>query len=145
MEKQVEGILRGGQFKHLAERELAGIRQQYDLKRIEIEVLYFLAKNKECNTLADIHHYLNANKGHISQALDCLCKRGYLTAEHDKNDRRYVHFFMTDAANELSNQINAAWGKLRDEIFAGISEEDLACFKRVSAQIAQNMNHILKE
>lgn len=145
MEKQVEGILRGGQFKHLAERELAGIRQQYDLKRIEIEVLYFLARNKECNTLADIHHYLNANKGHISQALDCLCKRGYLTAEHDKNDRRYVHFFMTDAANELSNQINAAWGKLRDEIFAGISEEDLACFKRVSAQIAQNMNHILKE
>lgn len=145
MEKQVEGILRGGQFKHLAKRELAGIRQQYDLKRIEIEVLYFLARNKECNTLADIHHYLNANKGHISQALDCLCKRGYLTAEHDKNDRRYVHFFMTDAANELSNQINAAWGKLRDEIFAGISEEDLACFKRVSAQIAQNMNHILKE
>ena len=145
MEKQVEGILRGGQFKHLAERELAGIRQQYDLKRIEIEVLYFLARNKECNTLADIHHYLNANKGHISQALDCLCKRGYLTAEHDKNDRRYVHFFMTDAANELSNQINAAWGKLRDEVFAGISEEDLACFKRVSAQIAQNMNHILEE
>lgn len=145
MEKQVEGILRGGQFKHLAKRELAGIRQQYDLKRIEIEVLYFLARNKECNTLADIHHYLNANKGHISQALDCLCKRGYLTAEHDKNDRRYVHFFMTDAANELSNQINAAWGKLRDEVFAGISEEDLACFKRVSAQIAQNMNHILEE
>ena len=145
MEKQVEGILRGGQFKHLAERELAGIRQQYDLKRIEIEVLYFLARNKECNTLADIHHYLNANKGHISQALDCLCKRGYLTAEHDKNDRRYVHFFMTDAANELSNQINAAWGKLRDEVFAGISEVDLACFKRVSAQIAQNMNHIFEE
>lgn len=145
MEKQVEGILRGGQFKHLAERELAGIRQQYDLKRIEIEVLYFLAKNEEHNTLADIHHYLNANKGHISQALDCLCRRGYLTAEHDKHDRRYVHFILTESADELSNRIIEAWGKLRDEIFAGISEEDLACFKRVADQIAQNMNHILEE
>lgn len=143
MEKPVESLLRGGQFKQFIECEFASIRQQYDLSRIEIEVLYFLSKCKEKNTLADIHRYLNANKGHISQTVDKLCKKGYLLGEHDKNDRRYMHYTLTDSATELKEQIVAVWNNLFTELFAGIDKEDLEVYKKVSGQIGENMRRLL--
>lgn len=144
MEKQIEYILRGSQLKQLVEKEMAGIREQYGLKRIEIEIIYFLSKCGDNNTLADICKSLNANKGHISQAVDTLYKKGYLTAEHDKKDRRYVHYTLTDAADRLTCQTNSAWDKLRIEIFAGIPEEELNSFKDTAEKIMENMNRLLE-
>lgn len=145
MERPVEVILRGGQFKQFTEQELAALRKKYDLKRIEIEVVYFLSICGECDTAAYIQEYLSANKGHISQTVFHLCERGYITAEQDKKDRRYVHYTLTHEGKKLATEIAGAWQRIHAEMFAGVSEEDLACFKRVSMRIGENINKKLNQ
>lgn len=145
MEKPVEVILRGGQFKQFTEQELAALRKKYNLKRMELEVVYFLSICGACDTAAYIQEYLSANKGHISQTVYHLCERGYITAEQDKKDRRYVHYTLTQEGKKLAAEIADVWQKIHTEMYEGVSEEDLACFKRVSMMIGENINKKLNE
>lgn len=140
MKKPVEIILRGGQFKQYTQQELAGLREKYDLKRIELEVVYFLSICGENNTVASMHEYFDANKGHLSQALFTLGKRKLVTAERDKKDRRYTHYHLTEEGIMIAGELKKVWEKIHQELFAGISEEEMACFQRVSRKVYENIS-----
>ena len=145
MEERIEILLRGVEFKRLREYELSEIRKLYDLKRIELEILYFLSRAGENNTSADIRQHLNANKGHVSQAVDHLCKRNFLTAMQDKADRRYVHYYVTTESKEIIDQIAAKWKELNCELFQGITSEEMEEFKRIAGKIGKNMERIINQ
>lgn len=145
IEEQVEIILRGGQFKLLLEQQFLHIREKYGLKRIELEVLYFLSRSGDNNTSTDICRHLKMNKGHVSQAVDSLCRQGYLETAVDREDRRYIHFTVTPKANELVRDIAARWRSMNRRIFEGISEEELKTFKEVSAKIGRNMSRLAEQ
>ena len=72
MDGQLELMLSGSQFKKLLDEQVAEIRKKYNMKKAELDIIYFLAKNGEQNTSTDIHNYLMMNKGHISQAVESL-------------------------------------------------------------------------
>lgn len=144
MEKPVEVILRGGQFKQFTEQGLTGLRKKHDLKRIELEVIYFLSICGEYDTVASIHDYLSANKGHVSQTVFRLCERGFLVSKQDEKDRRYVHYKLTQEGKKIAEEMHVVWEKLRMEMFEGISLEDIEAFKRVSQRISANINRNLK-
>lgn len=142
MEEQVEIILRGGQFKLLLERQFTNIREKYGLKRIELEVLYFLSKCGENNTSTDICRHLKMNKGHVSQAVDSLCRQGYLETAVDREDRRYVHFTVTPKADEPVRDMGEGWRSMSQKIFEGITEDERKIFREVSAKIGRNMSRL---
>lgn len=145
MEEGIEGLLRGSQFKKLRECEMAEIRMRYDLKRIEIEILYYLSRAGENNTSADISQRLKANKGHISQAVDNLCKRKYLMAIQDTSDRRYMHYRVTEASKEIVDEITRKWNGLTEELFVGITREEMNELKRIAEKIGKNMERIISQ
>lgn len=145
LEKEIEALLRGNQFKQLRECELLSIRKHYDLKRIEVEILYFLSKAGNTNTSRDICQRLKANKGHISKAVDNLCKRNYLIAVQDSVDRRYVHYCISDEAKEIVNKITSKWNELNRELFMGVTPQELEELKRVAEKIGKNMDRIISE
>ena len=43
MDIQTESFLQGGKFKKLVEERYTKIRQKYDMKKAELEILYFLS------------------------------------------------------------------------------------------------------
>ena len=45
MEKQVETVLRGARFKKMITSQFSGIAEKYGLKRVEMEILYFLSRS----------------------------------------------------------------------------------------------------
>ena len=143
MEDRIEALLRGSQYKQLREYEFSEIRKYYDLKRIEIEILYVLSKADEHNTSADICRSLRANKGHISQAVDRLCKKNYLTAVQDTSDRRYVHYCISDEAMEIVKKVTEKWEELNRELFAGVTPQELETLKNVAGKIGKNMERII--
>lgn len=145
MEEGIEILLRGSQFKRLRECELSEIRMRYELKRIEIEILYYLSKAGDSNTSADICKHLKANKGHISQAVDELCKRNFLVAIQDTADRRYVHYCITKAAKEIVNEIARKWNELNTELFRGITGEEMEELKRIAGKIGKNMERVINQ
>ncbi|MCD8145444.1 MAG: winged helix DNA-binding protein [Oscillospiraceae bacterium] len=135
--------LRGGKFKRLMERELSDLRKEYGLKRIEMEVLYLLDSGAGNDTVAQIADFLNANRGHISQTAESLCEKGCLVSIQDQKDRRYVHFILTDRGRAVCVPIREQWRALMQELFAGLTEEELETYRRISTKIRQNMERIL--
>ena len=143
MDRQIDIILQGGQFKKLLEEQSAELRQKYDMKRAELEILYFLSKSGEHNTSTDIHRQLMLNRGHISQAVDNLCRRNYIIAIPDKNDRRYVHYEISDHAKELITEMTSRREAMNQKILEGVSEEELKIYREVSEKIRNNINKLI--
>lgn len=142
MDRQVESILQGGQFKKLLDEQSAELRRKYDLKKAELEILYFLSRCGEHNTSTDIHYQLMMNKGHISQAVDSLCRRNFIMAIPDKEDRRYIHYEILDSAQEIVEEMAKRREETNRKIFEGISEEELKVFAEVSAKIRNNIKKL---
>ena len=143
MDVQMETMLQGGQFKKLIEEQSMDLRHKYDIKKAELEILYFLSRCGTHNTSTDIHHQLMMNRGHISQAVDSLCKRRYIVAIPDKNDRRYVHYEILESAQTIISELAKKREKMNAQIFEGISEEELRVFRSVSNKIRKNIENMI--
>lgn len=145
MEEQLNMMRRGRQFKQLMNKKMDGIIREYDVKRVEIEILRFLAMSGERNTAADIHRYLDLNKGQISKTLEHLCTMHYLESMPDKKDRRYMHYILSEEAKELVRRINAIWDDMHQQIMSGIQAEDRAIFNKVLNHAMANMERMIDE
>ncbi|MCI5868100.1 MAG: MarR family winged helix-turn-helix transcriptional regulator [Dorea sp.] len=143
MDKQMESILQGGQFKKLLDVQSAELRQKYDMKKAELEILYFLSRCGGHNTSKDIHAQLMMNRGHISQAVDSLCRRRYIVAIPDQNDRRYIHYEILDSAKEIVAEMAKRREEMNRQILKGISKEELEIFREVSLKIKNNIEQII--
>ena len=143
MDTRMEAMLQGGPFKKLLEEQIAELRQKYDMKKAELEILYFLSKCGSHNTSKDIHYQLMMNKGHISQAVDSLCKRHYIIATPDQQDRRYIHYQLSDSAQQIVEEMAKKRLEMDQRIVEGISEEDLEIFRAVSEKIRKNIEKMI--
>ena len=139
----METMLQGGQFKKLLEEQSIELRQKYDMKKAELEILYFLSRCGQHNTSTDIHYQLMMNRGHISQAVDSLCRRRYIVAIPDKNDRRYVHYEILDSAQAIIAEITKKRKEISHQILKDVSEEELRIFRLVSTKIRKNIENMI--
>ena len=145
MERQIESLLRGGQFKQLLENYIRNLRDKYDLKRTEIEVLYYLSRSGGKNSAKDIAAALHMNKGHLSQTTESLCEKGLITAARDENDYRVVHFSITAGAQAVAGEIDTAIDRLYAELFRDVSADDLETLKRIADRMSENVDRLLRE
>lgn len=143
MDVQMETILQGGPFKKLLEEQIIELRRKYNMKKAELEILYFLSRCGKQNTSTDIHHQLMMNRGHISQAVDSLCKRNYIIAVTDEKDRRYVHYVLQDSAKEIIAEMTRVREDINNRIWEGISEEEMKIFREVSSKIRKNIENLI--
>lgn len=143
VDQTLEVSLKGGEFRKFMELQFSRIRDQYDLKMVEIDVLYFLAKHREYDTPTDIYRQLKLNRGHISQAIDSLYRKRYIAAIPDENDRRSVHYVTTEKSAAAIADITEVRKALDATIFKGISSNELEIFKHVSMKIRMNLREML--
>lgn len=143
MDEQLAAALRGGDFKRLLESQFGEIRRKYDLKRVDIEVLYFLSRYDGENTPTDIYRRLRLNRGHISQAIDDLTRRKLIVAVPDKEDRRYMHYCVSESAKVIVEDITGVYVRLEEQLFKGISREELRAYKETTEKIFLNIREML--
>ena len=141
----VEGILRGGKFKKLLEKTMADAKNETNLNRLELDVIYLLFHYEDIKTLTDICLYTQMNKGHISTTLDNLVKKGYIVCERDEKDRRYVKYSLAEASEQICKEMDVLWSGLMSDIVDGIDSNSLDTFKQVAKQIDQNIDRLLEE
>lgn len=144
MDAQTESMLQGGPFKKLLDEQIAELRQKYDMKKAELEILYFLSRCGNHNTSKDIHYQLMMNKGHISQAVDSLCKRNFVIAIPDRQDRRFIHYQLSNSAQKIVDEMAHKRQEMNRRMVEGISEEDLEVFRSVSAKIRENIEKMIE-
>lgn len=142
--ENIEKNLRGGKFKRLLEKAMADVKNNTNLNRLELEIIYLLSHYDDITTLTDICRYTQMNKGHMSTTLDNLVKQGYVICRRDDKDRRYVKYELTDASEQICQEMENLWSALTDKVVEGIDEESLAVFNSVSEQISHNIDKLLE-
>jgi DNA-binding MarR family transcriptional regulator len=143
MDEQMEIVLKGGDFKRLLDTQLDEIKKKYDLKKVEIEVLFFLSKCGSENTPTDITKRLNLNRGHVSQAIDVLLRRKLIAAVADEKDRRCMHYTITPNAVPVIDEIANVKKRMDEQILKGITAEELETYKKISEKMMKNIREML--
>jgi len=144
MDTQIEVLLHGTRYKQLLENRILAIREKYELRKVDIEVLYYLSRCGDKNTSTDIKAGSMLTKSHISQSVDYLQKRGLLELIPDENDRRCVHLAMTEQAHQIVKEIGEVWADLYRIIFAGVTEEEKQQLHQIAVKICANMKDALQ-
>lgn len=127
------------QFQKTYERLLGCTAESCGVSRIELDILLFLRNNPGCDTAHDIVRIRRIAKSHVSKAVELLYRRGYLSAETDKADRRIVRLKLLPAAAETVNAGKKAQQTFVREILRGIPEEELQTLRHVLEQINHNV------
>ena len=127
------------QFQKTYERLLGCTAESCGVSRIELDILLFLRNNPGCDTAHDIVRIRRIAKSHVSKAVELLCRRGYLSAETDKTDRRIVRLRLLPAAEEIVKAGKKTQQAFVREILRGISDEELQTMRHVLEQMNRNI------
>jgi DNA-binding MarR family transcriptional regulator len=144
MNDHFELLIMGQQFKKLYEKCYGHIMQTYGLKKIDIDVLYFLSHSGKQDTAKDIANLIYVSKAHVSKAIENLHQKALIVLIADPSDRRYVHISISGSGQQIVDEIKQIRAKTEKILFDGISPEDRELLLRLSYQIADNIDHALQ-
>ena len=72
-----------------------------------------------------------------------LTEKGYIVSTQDKNDRRYMHFSLTEKGKEAAADIESVWRDIKNELYYGLSDEEIASFMKTFHKICKNIEHFM--
>lgn len=136
MNQSLEVLLNGMQFRKLMESEFEAIYKEYNLCKIDLQILYYLYTAGEHNTSKDIFDLELFSKGHISQSLSRLQKMKLIIMVQDEDDRRYVHNVLTQDANKVLAGLQEVYARINRVVLKDVTEEE----KRTLVSLAQRIN-----
>lgn len=145
MDWMLEGLLQGTQFQKLYNRKIEALRREYSLRKVDIDILYFLFKSGEHNTSKDISDLNLFNKGHISQSVGRMVKQHLIYIVQDEEDRRCMHIMLTERAVKVVEEITALRKQMYNIILKGVTEEEQSILLQVSRKVNENIKDALEK
>lgn len=142
---EMEGFINGQQFKRLYEKKCEPLMRKYNLKKIELDVLFFLSSNENYDTAKDIVNYKCLSKAHVSKAVEQLTDKRYVITKLDCQDRRCVRLSVTAEAEPVLNDMKRLWEQLESCVYRDITNEEKAMFTDIMNKIVANINLIMGE
>lgn len=110
---------------------------QYDLTRMELDILLFLANSPERDTFTQIVTDRQLSKSHVSTSVRHLEKEGYLRRQFLAGNRRTAHLVLLPPAKPVIEAGRRIRAKLIQTVFAGFSAEELSQLE----SFLRRMNH----
>ena len=112
--------------------------EQHGLSRAKWGVIVAVARNAG-STQRSIASMLEITEVSAGQLIDRLCADGYLERRENPRDRRAYCVHLTPAAQPLLGTLAQIAKVHEDEVFAGLSEKDLAQLDGLLDAIARNL------
>ncbi len=88
--------------------------ENFDITVEQFHVLRYVRRGKDC--MSELAAAKNISRPAISQAVDILVRKGFLTRAQSTQDRRYVELSLTDSGNSLLDTVfkeTRGWMKKR--------------------------------
>ena len=98
-----------------------------------------MLEHPEIDTAKEIAVNLGISQSLICRSVDSLTRKGFLTTEKDKKDRRVNHLTLDIPDEELKRTLSRMQGDFLDKMTDGVTEEELAVFQRVVDKMADNV------
>lgn len=132
-------------YKKFNEKKLCKIYEKYDLRKIDMEIVIYLANCGDEDTARDIANTNMFTKGHISQSVKRLTDMNFIKVEHDEKDMRVQHLKLTENVKPLLDELLSQKEKIVHSVFAGITEAESKVMDKVLKKICNNiMNEMEK-
>lgn len=131
-------------MKRLYVREMGDVMAQYDLTRMELDVLIFLDQNPGVDTAAEIVSARCLTKSHVSAAVEHLTQLGLLTQQRDEHNRRKIHLTPTELAGPVLALGRDASNHIGSILMAGMTEQEMETFYETLNRIAANAEKALE-
>ncbi|SCG82537.1 MarR family transcriptional regulator [Proteiniborus sp. DW1] len=125
--------------KKLYEKLFYPILKEFGLSQNEADVLLFLFNNKPLDTAKDIVEYRAISKSLISKSVDLLIKKGYLSSEVDKVDRRSVHLKIKPTAIPIVEKLHEIQKDYFTLLLRNVTDEEYDVFETVLSKIYRNI------
>lgn len=130
---------------HLYQKMFHQLLETYKLTQMEIDIILFLANNKEYDTAADLVKKRHLTKSHVSKSIDALVKKGYITRWQNNDNHKVIHLSLCESATPLIEAGRTAQHEFVSIINQGISEEDAAHCAAVIRTLMNNAEQALKK
>lgn len=145
MLQELELLINGQQFRKLCEKKYEAAMEEYGLRKIDLDILYFLSRSGQHNTAKDIVHLRHVSKAHISGAIDHLVQKGYTRALMDEKDRRCNHIVLTEDAGPVIGRIAKIKQEIAGIVYRGITEEESRVLVQVAKKMMENIEQELEQ
>ena len=123
-------------FKKIYDQSLEPVCKKYQLTRMELDILLFLANNPGLDTARDVAELRGLGKSQVSQAVEGLSKRGFLRREADGGDRRVVHLLIAPSGEPLASEAQRIQGRCARDITSGLTPEERSQLETLAEKIA---------
>lgn len=124
---------------------IAPLCEKTQLPPAAVDILLFLANNPGHDTAAAVCRMRGLKPGIVSFHVDRLVTEGYLLRQGVPGDRRKTMLLCTKKAAPIIAQGRVLQHSFAEQLASGLSEEDLAHFRRCIAVFDRNIERIRTE
>lgn len=132
-------------YKRLNERKIEKVMHEYNLRKIDLEIMIYLKSCGEKDTAKDIAGTEMFTKGHISQSVSRMRDLGYVEVEQDKKDLRLQHLRLTEGARKILDDLTSVKREVEECVFAGITDKEKRLMQAVLQKISSNISAELEK
>lgn len=123
--------------------KMSGVCEKYNLRQMEYDILMFIYNNPEYNTAADIVRIRKSTKSHVSTSLKVLEDRGFIERRIDKDNKKHVTIHLLQLANEVIEDGIWVQKEFAQDMFEGLSEEEIKVFMSVFQKVYDNAERMI--
>ncbi|MFR3430383.1 MAG: MarR family winged helix-turn-helix transcriptional regulator [Holdemanella porci] len=117
--------------------------RKISVKTVEYDILMFIYNNPAYNTAADIVRIRKSTKSHVSTSLKVLEDRGFIERRVDKDNKKHVTIHLLQLANEVIEDGIWAQKEFAQDMFEGLSEEEIKVFMSVFQKVYDNAERMI--
>ena len=121
------------------------LAEQLSMAQPAVDILLFLANNPGCETAGAICRMRGLKPPIVSFHIDRLVSEGFLLRQSVPGDRRKTALVLTEKAESVVERGRGLQKAFADRLIDGLSEEDLAHFRRCVAAFDRNIERIRTE
>ena len=132
-------------FKKIYDQSLEPVCKKYQLTRMELDILLFLANNPGYDTAKDIIERRRLTKSHVSMSLKNLERRDMVQKEYYPGNQKTAHLKLSSASIQMVAEGQQAQKKFFQTVFRDFNPEDVSRMEDYFERMRKNMQNALKE
>lgn len=118
--------------------------EKYQISRMELDILLFLANNPRYDTATDIVEVRYLSKSQVSSAIKLLEERRWLRKTYADDNRKTAHLKICEGAGNVIVDGKAAQEMFLAVMMRGFSQEEIGRMKGYTDRIWDNIDGYLK-
>lgn len=121
------------------------VGKEFSLPPIEVDILCYVYICANKTTASKIERERNIKKNTISNHVESLVEKGFLTRHEHSDDRRVVNLVPTEKAIAIAKKYIKETKALKKKLFAGLKDEDIEKLQQIFGILNENAKQILKK